>query len=450
MPPLPMNVFTDIACTACGCVCDDLRMTVAENRLERIEPPCPLATEWYRGINEATPSGAMIDGGDATFEEAVEHAAKFLRRANSPLIYGLSRSSTAGQRAAVALAEQLGATIDTTASMCHGPSIMAFQSVGESTSSLGEIRNRADLVIFWGCNPAVSHPRHAERYSVFPRGQFVPRGRADRTVVMIGDAREVHDWRLDRNGSCPDIVIPVEPDRDFEAITTLRTMLKGLPLPDTDLDQHQTGALVEDLESLVERMRSCRCGVVFFGLGLTGTRLDPTEPRSGLGHLNVEALLRLVAELNAVTRFYARRMRLQGGVSGADSVLCWQTGYPFSVNLARGYPRYNPSEFSADEMLSRGEVDACVLIGTETLDWFSAPAVASLRRIPTIVIDYPHVSMPFTPTVLFRTAIYGVHCSGTAYRMDEVPIPLRSFLDTNFPTDEVVLRKLALAADARV
>ena len=91
-------------------------------------------------------------------------------------------------------------------------------------------------------------------------------------------------------------------------------------------------------------MKTCRSGVVFFGLGLS---------QSGLGHLNVEALLRLVTELNAHTRFYARRMRVQGDVAGADSVLCWQTGYPFSVNLSRGYPRYNPGEYSANDLLER-------------------------------------------------------------------------------------------------
>ena len=95
---------------------------------------------------------------------------KFCGDSRAPLIWGLSRSSTAGQRAAVLLAEQIGATIDTTASVCHGPSIMAIQQVGESTCSLGEVRNRADLVIFWGADPAESHPRHFERYSVDAQG----------------------------------------------------------------------------------------------------------------------------------------------------------------------------------------------------------------------------------------------------------------------------------------
>jgi formylmethanofuran dehydrogenase subunit B len=104
------------------------------------------------------------------------------------LIYGLARSSTAGQRAAVRLADQLGATIDTAASTCHAPSIMAVQAVGESTSSLGEVKNRADLVVYWGSNPLESHPRHFERY-VEAAGMFIPGGRRDRQVVVVDIVR---------------------------------------------------------------------------------------------------------------------------------------------------------------------------------------------------------------------------------------------------------------------
>jgi formylmethanofuran dehydrogenase subunit B len=187
---------------------------------------------------------------------------------------------------------------------------------------------------------------------------------------------------------------------------------------------------------LARRMCECRCGVVFFGLGLS---------QSLLGHISVSELLKLVQELNAQTHFYARRLRIHGDVTGADNVLCWQTGFPFSVNLGRGYARYNPGEFSAHEVLARNEVDACLLVGTETLDWFSPAANARLRTLPSIVLDYPNVATPFTPTVLFRTAVYGVHEPGTIYRMDEVPIPLRVFLESDYPTDEDVLERIAAA-----
>jgi formylmethanofuran dehydrogenase subunit B len=338
------------------------------------------------------------------------------------LIYGLSRSSTEGQRAAVALADCLGATIDTTASLCHAPSIMAFQQAGESTSSLGEVRNRSDLVVFWGCDPVVSHPRHMERYSVDSTGEFVPGGSRDRTVIVV-------DQHPTASSARADIFIQVEPDRDFDALWALRALVNGI-----DIDGSLPVGVPRDvLADLARRMKTCRSGVVFFGLGLS---------RRGLGHHNVAALLRLVTDLNRHTRFYARRMRLYGDVTGADSVLCWQTGYPFSVNLGRGYPRFNPGEFSVESVLERQEVDACVIVGSETLEQLSASALAHLHEIPRIVLDYPAVDCIVPPSVHFTTAIYGVHRPGTAYRMDEIPIPLRQFLPSDYPSDDEILSEI--------
>ena len=82
----------------------------------------------------------------------------------------------------------------------------------------GRGADRADLVIFWGCDPATTHPRHAERYSGLAAGKFTPNGRADRRVVMMGDADEVGSWRLDPSGSLPDLTVPIKQERSFEAL----------------------------------------------------------------------------------------------------------------------------------------------------------------------------------------------------------------------------------------
>lgn len=417
-----MTVTEDVACTVCGCVCDDLRITVANGRITRAEGACNLAEPWFLEQESQAPPIALIEGQNASLEKAIEYAATLLQAARSPLIYGLSRSSTAGQRAAVRLADRLGGTVDTTASLCHAPSIMAIQEVGESTCTLGEIRNRADLVIFWGVDPVISHPRHMERYSVDPAGLFVPNGRKDRTVVVI-------DSQPSETSAFADIVVSVEPGRDFEAIWTLRSLVRGIE-PEKSAS---TGAPLSALVDLAKRMQSCRCGVVFFGMGLAG---------AALGHRNVEALLRLVRDLNAFTRFYARRMRIYGDVTGADNVLCWQTGFPFSVNLSRGYPRFNPGEYAANEVLERGEADACLLVGSETVPQMSPRAQAFLCQIPTIALDHPTVESAIKPTIRFTTAVYGIHLPGTAYRMDEVPIPLRAVLPAKYPSDADVLDRI--------
>ncbi len=111
----------------------------------------------------------------------------------------------------------------------------------------------------------------------------------------------------------------------------------------------------------------------------------------------------------------------------------------FSVNLGRGYPRFNPGEFSIEGVLEREEVDACVIVGSETLAQLSPAALAHLRSIPSIILDYPAVDSIVPPAVHFTTAIYGMHRAGTAYRMDEIPIPLRKILPSEYPSDDEVL-----------
>ncbi|NOY30743.1 MAG: formylmethanofuran dehydrogenase subunit B, partial [Planctomycetes bacterium] len=235
-----------------------------------------------------------------------------------------------------------------------------------------------------------------------------------------------------------DRFVQVEPGADFDVLWALRMILKGVELKADSIG----GVPRDQLFELAEAMRSCRYGALFFGLGLTKQGLT----KQGVAHANVEALLRLVTDLNDHTRFIARRMRIPGDVAGADSVLCWQTGYPFSVSFSRGYPRYNPGEYTANDLLERGEVDAVLLVGSEGVPKLSSAARQHLGRIPTIVLDNPGVERHLHSNVSFTTAVYGIHRKGTAYRMDEVPIPLRPVLESNLPSDEDVLK----AIEARI
>lgn len=419
------RTIENVACTVCACICDDLKITVRDGVITAAEHACTLAAPWYSSPWTSTAPSVRVKGNPATLEQAISESAAILREARAPLFFGLSKSSTEGQRAAVALADKLGATIDTTASEGHAPSILALQQVGESTCSLGEIRNRADLVIYWGADPVTSHPRHMERYSMEARGMLIPNGRADRKLVVI-------DSKTTRTAEAADWFLEIAPGSDFDVLWTLRGLLQGVE-PNAD---QTLGAPLEQLQQLAEMMKGCRCGVIFFGYGVA---------KHTMGHRNVEALLRLVIDLNKFTRFHARRLRNVGDVSGADSVLCWQTGYPFSVNLARGYPRYNPDEYSAGDVLANREADALVLIGTSRIESFSQAAQDHMRSIPTIVLDGINATMPLQPTVQFTTATYGIHRPGTAYRMDEIPIRLRPLIDSELPSDGDILRAIQAA-----
>jgi formylmethanofuran dehydrogenase subunit B len=192
----------------------------------------------------------------------------------------------------------------------------------------------------------------------------------------------------------------------------------------------------EQLQDFADRMKKARFGVLFFGMGLSMTRGK---------HMNSAAILTLATELNAFTKFVAMPMRGHGNVTGSDMVMRWTTGYPFGVNLSRGYPRFNPGEYSTVDLLVRGDVDAVLIAGADPGATMPQPAIDHMARVPTIVLDPKVTHTSKIARVHITTAVTGVSAPGTVYRMDEIPLPLRPALKSPYPTDEEVLRRIGQA-----
>jgi formylmethanofuran dehydrogenase subunit B len=415
----------DIVCAFCGCVCDDLSVTIEDGRITGVKQACALGRAWLLGHTAETDEPvARIDGQPAGLDSALDEAARRLAAARNPLIYGLSSTYCEAQRNAVALADYLGANIDCCTSVCHGPSGMGFQTVGEPGCTLGEVKNRADLLIYWGCNPAESHPRHFARYALTPKGLFTPNGRKDRTVVLV-------DVRPTPSSRAADIFLQVRPGRDFECLWALRCLVRGVALDEEALAH--SGLSPAQLEDLVRRMKAARFGVIFVGQGLTQSRGR---------HMNTSAAFMLARDLQEHSKFAVMAMRGHGNVTGIDNVLAWQTGYPFAVNFGRGYPRFNPGEFTTVDLLGRGEVDAALVVASDPVAHLPRVVTRRLTKIPTIVLDSHPSETTKIAHVAFTTATAGISAAGTVYRMDNVPLRLRQFLPSPYPNDEEVLGQL--------
>ncbi len=302
---------------------------------------------------------------------------------------------------------------------------------GKVTCTLGEVKNRADFIVYWGGNPAECHPRHFTKYALMPKSRFLPRGRKDRTMVLV-------DIRETKSAKASDIFLQIRPGKDFEVITLLRAMIKDQRV--TEKQVAETGLTIEQLNDFVARMKAAKFGCFFFGMGLSMTRGK---------HMNSAALLTLAAEMNAFTKFVAMPMRGHGNVTGADVIMRWQTGYPFGISFNRGYPRYNPGEFSTVDVLVRGDTDCAFIIGADPGATMPQPAIDHLSRIPTIVLD-PHVTHTSRlAKVHITTAPAGISAPGTAYRMDEIPMPLRPAFKSPYPSDEEVVRRINQAIAAK-
>lgn len=420
----PLKIVEDATCTFCGCVCDDIDLTVEGDHITKAKNACVLGKSWFFNHHIEQRPDALIDGKPASYEEAIERAVEILITAKYPITYGLSDTTCEAQRVAVAITDWIGGCLDTTTSVCHGPSGMAFQGVGEVTCSLGEIKNRADYLIFWGGNPAESHPRHFTKYSLTPKGEFVPRGRKDRTAVLI-------DVRKTKTANAVDIHLQLKPKSDFELAWGLRALAMGVE-PDPSIEQ-KTGISLEKLHEVMDGMKRAKFGAILFGMGVTMTRGK---------HLNSEAVLSLARDMNKHGRWVAKPMRGHGNVTGADNVVSWSTGYPFAVNLGRGYPRFNPGEFTVSDVLARGEADAALIIASDPYSNFSQPARDHLKKINTIVLDPKLSSTAEIAKVAFTTATYGINTAGTVYRMDDVPLPLRPAFDSPYRSDYEILKAI--------
>lgn len=246
------------------------------------------------------------------------------------------------------------------------------------------------------------------------------------------------DIRETKSVKAADIFLQIRPGKDFELITILRALIKDQRVTDAQIEE--TGLNRESLNDFVARMKAAKFGCMFFGMGLSMTRGK---------HMNSAALLTLASEMNSFTKFVAMPMRGHGNVTGADVIMRWQTGYPFGITYNRGYPRYNPGEFSTVDVLVRGDVDCAFIIGADPGATMPQPAIDTLARVPTIVLD-PHVTHTSKlARVHITTAPAGIAAPGTGYRMDEIPMPLKPAIKSPYLTDEEVVRRINEAIAAK-
>ena len=376
------GIVRHVTCRGCGCTCDDLEVGVRDGRIESLAPPCPLARSWF--ADGVVPERVLIGTRAVSADEAVAAGADLLAaHAGRLLVFVGPDLTTQAQRSVVALADVLRATVETATSAPAAAGLLAAQRRGRAGATLGEIRNRADAVLYWAVDPSPRYPRYIERYAP---------GRSGRVVLSVS----VGDDRGPRGG---ELEIAIPPDQEIAALSVLRAIAMGNTLP-------HLGDPLQAFAALGARLLSCRyVAIVHDG--------EPPLESGRDGH-RVEGLIALTQALNGPTRAALSSLRSGGNRSGIEAVLTWQTGYPMAVDFSDGVPRYLPGRGA------NGGFGAALVAGSA-----GAPALAAmLNGVPTVVIGPRASDTGLAPAVAIDTGVAGIHEAGTAYRMDEVPLPL--------------------------
>jgi formylmethanofuran dehydrogenase subunit B len=405
-----------VTCLGCGCGCDDLAVQVEDGRIVDLAPPCPLASAWFG--DGTVPSRNMSAGADTTLDAALAAAAEILAGAAGRVLVVLAPDVGAeAHRTALALADVLRAGVGTATSEPAAAGLLAAQRRGRAAATLGEVRNRADVLLFWAVDPAARYPRYLSRYALDPVGTHVPEGRAGRTLISASVG-------ADRGPQGADVSLALGVEDELAALSVMRAVALGNAL----------GELPPPLQAVADagrRLAKARYAVLVHDA-------EPGEERARDSY-RAEGLIALAQALNGVTRAALSSLRAGGNRSGAEAVLTWQTGYPMGVSYEPSFPSFVAGRRDVAEQAA-GAAGILVVGSAAPL---GAPFAEAAAKVPTVVVGPRASETRFSPRVAIDTGVAGIHEGGIAYRMDDIPLPLRPPLGGPSATGEVLARLLA-------
>jgi formylmethanofuran dehydrogenase subunit B len=392
-----------VTCAGCGLLCDDVTVERSGDNVH-LQPRCGLGAEWFSERVRVPPDApdARIGDQPADVETALTHAAELLRRARRPLLHGFEGATVEDARAAVALADRLGAMVATDPIDVAWPGAPAVALRGASTATLGEIRDRSRLVVIWREDPVITHPRLLERLGLRESSSSGPR--PETTLVVIDDRDTATAQRAD-------LQLRWAPGRDLEALSYLHELHRKATIRDNELD--------DELSGLLARLDAVPHAAFVHG---------PSLSAGAGGQRRALALHELVRELCHRRHVVTLALPHGAGTRGAQDVLAWQTGYPEAVDLASGHPELVSATWP---LPAHERIDLSLQIEGGPDDVPAGVTAVALCSLPVEGVE-----------VSIRTAAAGVGATGTAHRLDGVPLTLQAPLPDDGPTAAALLRRL--------
>jgi formylmethanofuran dehydrogenase subunit B len=380
---------TTATCPACGLLCDDIDTRQLANNT------CTKSVAFF--TQKEANTTPQIAGKPATLAEAVAKAAALLSNAKQPLFSGLSTDVT-GFRAVFNLAQKTHGTLKHLNAASSQRNLNVLQSTGWQTTTLTEVKNRADVIVCIGTDVVSHNPRFFER-NVNVDGMFV--SAKQREIVFIGENIQAKDapkgvWIL----GCRAVDLP-------SITAALRALVQGKPLHAPEI----SGLCLADLTALADKLKQAKYAV----LAWVAKDLD-----FKFAELTIQNITQTVATLNETTRAGGLALGGSDGDTSANYANTWLSGYALN---------------DAD-----AAHDAVVYINS-----FSPSKEMPNTDLPLIVIGNGNLQTASaqTPDVFIPVATPGLDCGGTLFRVDSsVVLPLKKVRESNLPTLKDVAQQI--------
>jgi formylmethanofuran dehydrogenase subunit B len=407
------SVLQHVSCPFCGLLCDDLQMRVEGEAISVQANGCERSRVQFSAVPPA-PSVCLVNGAQVPLEHALARAASILSSARLPLLLAAG-TDVAGMRSMLELADRIGAVVDHAAAESLMRNVQVLQDTGWVTTTLSEVRNRADLIVVAGGDAVGSFPRLFERCVDNPSTLF-DATRQPPELIFLGAQPPARV--AGRH-------VAVEIARLGELFAALRALQGGARLDAARV----AGVAVSDLAALLARMQQARYGVIVWAAA------DFAFPHAELA---IQSLCELAQELNATTRFCGLPLGGTDGDITAHQVITWQSGMSLRTRFTRRGPEYDPHRYSAQRLLDDGEADALLYVAA--FDTARTPPTSS---VPTIVLARAGMSPQTGSAVHIPVATPGIDQAGHLYRTDNVvAVRMRKLVERGLPAVHEVLSQI--------
>ncbi len=422
-----------VTCSGCSLLCDDIIVRTDGLFIDEVYGACKRGKERFDQItakNRITSPLIRKNGKleKVSWEEALDKAVELLKKSQNPLLYGFSTVTCEAQQKGIELARKINGFIDSNSSICQGEALKVAQETGMTLTTLTEVINKADLLVFWGFNPAESIPRLLNK-TVFSRGKFRMTGREIKTVVVIDPIKTASFGIF----QIRDIGLQIKPNSDGELIKAIKDALNT---NGTIPSEGAAGIDKDEIKRFYLNLTEAENGVLFLGQGL----LNP------IGEVD---LIKEVLELVEIINKRQKKGRVSvipvGGhynMNGFDQIALSMLGKNYSLKFINN--ELSEAEDSIISIIQRGEFDLSVIVGTDPISHFPHALSSKLAAKPLIVIDNKASAATAMAEIVLPSTISGIENGGLAFRLDHVPVELKKIISppSNLKTDEEILQEI--------
>lgn len=390
-------------CPACGLLCDDVSLEIRQSDIKVLNTNCLKSIRFFtQGLTTQSP---QIHGKPATLAQAVSHAAGLLKSSQKPLFAGLS-TDVQGFRGIYSLASKTNGRLQHINSKSMARNMAVLQSTGWQTTTLTEVKNRADVIICIGTDIVSHNARFFERFIWLsqPNTSAMFTDTTQREVIYIGENLHTKagispNGRQPTSIHCAKSALP-------EIVAVLRALIAGKPLK----AQTVAGVEMRDLITLADKLKQAQYAVFAW----VAKDLDYQH-----AELTIQSVTKTVALLNSqTTRAAGLSLGGSDGDTSANNANTWLSGFS----------------------LKDGHTDHDALIWVNS---FNANHLPAKTDFPLIVLGNANTAFEQTPDVFIPVSTPGLDCSGTLFRVDSaVSLPLKKVRENALLTLSEITRQI--------